>query len=620
MNIVDHVEWNSRLRGQSIAVRWEGLSLSYETLDLQASGLANFMAKTGIVPGDRVALVLPNCPAFIALYLGTLKLGAVVVPINPSLTSDELARLIVDCEPCLIFSNTSVGPYCEAALEGNTSTQLRIIDEVVSPEETASQMRPALDCASSDLAVIAYTSGTTGVPKGVMLSHGNVVSNCEAKRTHLGLTEKDRLLLFLPLFHCFGQNAIMNAAFQSGAAVVLHSGLVVDRLVKSIREDSVTAFFAVPAGFALLLDTPVDVMRGVRFFFSAAAPLSPEIEAAWRERFGQTILQGYGLTETSPFAAFNHRVQHRAGSIGSPIEGVQMRIVDAHTGDPVPDGEQGEILIKGPNVMLGYWRKEEDTRASLKKGWFYSGDIGRRDGDGYFYYEDRSKDMINMAGQKIFPAEIEKVIRIHPDVTDVAVVGLPDRLVGEVAVAFVVPKPGSTPDADAIVDFCRDKLAAYKLPGAVQFEKELPRSPSGKILKRLLRDKAITEPESSEEPREPTVAVEPTEAPEMLGADSIEKWICDWLQQRMYGSADTSSIDPVRTFASQAISSLDLVIMMGDLGNEVKMDLAPSLPWSCPSARELARQVHTLVEAEHAGAEDDWDLEPSNSEKFARDS
>jgi long-chain acyl-CoA synthetase len=301
----------------------------------------------------------------------------------------------------------------------------------------------------------------------------------------------DRLLLFLPLFHCFGQNFIMNTAFNSAATVVLHRRFVPDAILDSITGDGVTIFSAVPTIYIALLNAgvPHERLAPVRTYFSAAATMPVEVAARWRDTYGKPVYEGYGLTETSPFACYNHEWEHRPGSVGTPLEMVEMRVLDPDDRELSP-GEWGEIAIKGPNVMLGYWNRPEETAEALRGGWFHTGDIGYTDGDGYIFLVDRVKDMINSAGFKIWPREVEEALYQHEAVKECAVAGVPDPLTGEQARAWIILRQGATWNSEDALAYCRERMAAYKVPRSVVFVEELPKSSTGKILKRVLRDQA----------------------------------------------------------------------------------------------------------------------------------
>ncbi len=471
---------------------FEGRSLDRATLDRRSGAVAAGLAALGVGTGDRVVLSLPNVPEFIEGYLGTVRLGAIAVSANPRLTAEELAFVVRDCGAKVVLT---LRPEAVAAGIGGRPDPPVVVGLGDGWPAPAIATHPVVDVPPDHPAAIVYTSGTTGHPMGATLSHANVLFNSLSKRSHLGIHPDDRLLLFLPLFHCFGQNAVLNAALQAGAAIVLHRAFDPGEVLRSIVNDGVTMVFAVPPVFRILLDAAdPGAFPGVRLFFSAASPLPRPVEDGWLSKFGRPINQGYGLTETSPFASYNHRDRYRPGSIGTPIEGVAMKVVSCETGAELAAGEVGEIAIRGPNEMLGYWGRAEATCEAIRDGWFHTGDIGTRDEEGYFYLLDRVKDMINTGGLKAYPAEIEGVLGRHPCVAEAAVFGIPDELLGEVVAARVVTTPGARVTASELVAHCRGSLAPNKVPGQIEFAESLPRGPTGKVLKRVLRGEKLAPP------------------------------------------------------------------------------------------------------------------------------
>jgi long-chain acyl-CoA synthetase len=296
-----------------------------------------------------------------------------------------------------------------------------------------------------------------------------------------------RGLCALPMFHCFGQNAIMNSLVTCGGTMVMHERFVPDAFVQALAAHRITILYAVPTMYILFLamERPPDV-SSVRLCFSAAATLPTDVERRWHEAHGHWIQQGYGLTETSPFASYNHEVAFRPGSVGTPIENVEMKVVDSEDRE-VPDGQPGEIVIKGPNVMKGYFGNPAATAEAVRDGWLHSGDIGYRDADGYFFIVDRVKDMINVSGFKVFPREVEEVLFRHPAVKEAAVVGIADPVRGEAVKAFVVLNAGASVGVEALQALCRDAISPYKVPETIEFIAALPKNPTGKILKKELR-------------------------------------------------------------------------------------------------------------------------------------
>ncbi|HEV2147599.1 MAG TPA: long-chain fatty acid--CoA ligase [Longimicrobiaceae bacterium] len=497
MNVAHNLERSARLFPDAPALVFEGRALSYGEMEERTGRAAHALEALGVRPGDRVALFLPNVPEFAIAYLAAMKAGAVAVSVNALLTTEEVRYVLEDSGARVLFTAPELLDTV-ALLRGSVESlqHLVLCGDAVPGEATLDGLsagRPAeyraREMEPDDPAAILYTSGTTGKQKGATLSHGNVVSNYHATRHCVGSRPGDRHALFLPLFHCFGQNFILNAALASGGTVLLHRRFDPESTPAALRAGGMTHLYAVPTIYIYLLNAgaaPGD-LPALRYCFSAAATLPVEVERRWEERFGLPVFEGYGLTETSPFAAYNHEFAHRPGSIGTPVESVEMR-VEGPDGREMPDGEWGEICIRGPNVMLGYWNRPEESAQALRGGWFHSGDVGYRDADGFFYLVDRVKDMINAAGFKVWPREVEEVLYAHPAVRECAVVGLPDPVKGETVAAFVVLRLGEGWTETDAVAYCRERMAAYKVPREVRFVETIPKSATGKILKRVLRE------------------------------------------------------------------------------------------------------------------------------------
>lgn len=494
MNIAQNVE-RSRLRfPNKPALVYEGRSYTYMALDELANRVANSLQTLGIRKGDRVALFLPNLPEFVFAYLGILKLGAIAVSINATLRREEVKFILEDSGAAAIFTTAAL----RAELPEQELSTLRYIvivdadkhDNLTLNElltNAASHAR-AVEMERDDPAAIVYTSGTTGFPKGATLSHGNVVSNMQAKTYYCGMKPADRILLFVPLFHCFGQNAVMNSGLNAGATLVLQRGFDPDRVLHSINEHKISMFFGVPTTYILLAErATVEQMQPIRYYFSAAAPLPLETARQWHEKHKLPIHQGYGLTETSPFASYNHHLAYKFGSIGMPIDGVAMEVRNLEDDQAVAPGQLGEIVIRGPNVMLGYWNRPAETAKVIQNGWFHTGDIGMVDEQGYFFIVDRVKDMINVGGMKVYPSEVENVLYQHPAVAEAAVFGAPDAIMGERVKAHIVLKPGQTLSEAELIATCRRRIASFKAPSTVAFVDAIPKNPTGKVLKRALR-------------------------------------------------------------------------------------------------------------------------------------
>ena len=497
MNIAHYVERGHRLLPNKIALIFEDKSFTYKQLDELAGQVANGLKGLGVKKDDRVALFLPNIPEFVISYLGILKIGAVAVSVNVMLKTAEVSYILNDCAAKVIITTESQSeqiseadlPELEHILiaegkanKGTTLTQLLA---------NTSSEAPALEMDRYAPACILYTSGTTGFPKGAILTHGNVIANSYAANRCYRLSSSDRLLLYLPLFHCFGQNAILNTGFSACATIILYRRFDLDKVLENLTEYQATMFFGVPTVFIKILnkDISADRLKGIRYYFSAAAPMPIEIAQKWHEKYGDFIHEGYGLTETSPFATYNNDLNYKLGSIGTPIDNVEIQIVDSY-GHQVQPGELGEIMVRGPNVMLGYWNRPLETAAVIKNGWFHTGDIGRMDEDGFYYIVDRLKDMINLSGFKVYPTEVENIIYQHPAVAEVAVYGIPDPIKGEIVKANIVLKAGQVITEAQIKEFCSPMIATYKIPQAINFVSGIPKNPSGKVLKMLLRQES----------------------------------------------------------------------------------------------------------------------------------
>lgn len=498
MNIAHHLERGHLLFPHKLALIFEEQSFTYQQLDRLVNRITNGLRGLGINQGDRIALFLPNIPEFIIAYLGILKLGAIAVSINIMFKEEEVSHILNDCaakivitteKQCKYVSKTDL-PHLQQILiaEGASDRGLSLAQVMANADPKAR----AIKVEGNTPASIVYTSGTTGFSKGATLSHSNVISNMYAHNRCCRMNADDKLLLYLPLFHCFGQNAILNAGLNVCATIVLQRRFEIDKVLKAIAEEGVTMFFGVPTVYIKLLNADIAHrhLKSIRYFFSAAASMPVEVVRNWQSKYGFLIHEGYGLTETSPCACYNHDLQYKFGSVGMPIDNVELKIVNRY-GHQLPPGELGEIAIRGPNVMLGYWNRPQATAKAIKNGWFHTGDLGRMDDQGYLYIVDRLKDMINMSGFKIYPTEVEQVIYQHPAVGEVAIYGVPDPVKGEIVKADIVLKHVHQPIPDSqIKEFCSQRLANYKIPHEIDFVASLPKNSTGKILKRVLRQEA----------------------------------------------------------------------------------------------------------------------------------
>ncbi|GAA4504411.1 long-chain fatty acid--CoA ligase [Actinoallomurus oryzae] len=488
------------------------MRLSYAFVNQIANQVANLLRARGVRPGDKIALACPNLPYFPMVYFGALKAGAVVVPLNVLLKRREIAYHLEDSEAKALFcfEGTPELPLGEAGWGAfgdvpgcehffvlpatPLATEVPYGESIWAALAGQPQEFETARTDANDTAVILYTSGTTGRPKGAELTHQNMLLNAMVCDSMFETTGDDVFLAALPLFHAFGQSVVLNTGFLRHATIVLMPRFEAGAALDLMLAEKVTFFAGVPTMYWGLLThegghTQEDLERiaaSLSTASSGGAALPLEVLNRFAERFGVNILEGYGLSETSPVASFNRPDRPaRAGSIGRPIWGVEMKLVDEDWKD-VGDGP-GEIAIRGHCVMKGYHRRPEATAEVLHDGWFRTGDIARRDEDGYYYIIDRSKDMIIRGGFNVYPREIEEVLMTHPDVSLAAVVGIPHDTHGEEVKAYVIPVHGATISEEALVAWAKENLANYKYPRVVEFRDELPMTATGKILKRELR-------------------------------------------------------------------------------------------------------------------------------------
>ncbi len=593
MNIAQHLERTLRLFPNQPALIFEEKSFSYREIDEMSSRVANALAGSGISRGDRVALFLPNIPPFVIVYLGIQKMGAIAVAINSTLKTEELKFILDDSGAKVIVTTETLRdnvpseelPRLNLMLiaEGDAFGSDIALSEWMANADPKAQ---PVDMAPDEPAAILYTSGTTGFPKGATLSHGNVVSNVRTCVDVFKMEPEDRILLFLPVFHNFGQNAALNPCFEAGATLVLHREFEIESVLKSIVDNGITTFYGVPTIYNLLYDkASIENLRSVRRYISAAANLPLEMARKWHEKFGIVINEGYGLTENS-LACFNHPIKYKPGSVGTPLEGVEMKIVDAE-GNEVAPGGLGEVTICGPNVMQGYWNRPVESAQAIKDGWFHTGDIGKMDEDGYFFIVDRVKDMVNVGGQKVYPSEVENVLYQHPSVLEAAVYGVPDALLSEQVHASIVLKPEQTATQEQISAFCRKLIADFKVPSVIEFVDSLPKSRTGKILKRILREKNI-----QTKTLETNKPLSSTKQPDELPSHSshthknIKNWIASWLAKKL--ELDVNVIETNKPFAEYCMTSILAVNLAQDLGHWLERSLEAIIAWNFPTVDSMA--------------------------------
>jgi long-chain acyl-CoA synthetase len=471
------------------AIRLGEVELSYGALDEASARLAALLGERGFEPGDRVGVMLPNVPEFPVAYYGVLRAGGVVVPMNVLLKRREIAFYLEDSGAKLLLAWHG---FAEEAREGAAEAGAELIE--VEPQSFVgllAEHEPApglADTAEDDTAVILYTSGTTGKPKGAELTHLNLFRNADvSSRTTCEIAGGDVVLGALPLFHSFGQTVGMNASLKVGACLTLVPKFDPGEALATMQRDGVTHFYGVPTMFGALLHHPERETfdtSALRTCITGGASMPVEVLRGFEEAFNAVVLEGYGLSETSPVACSNHPDSERkAGSIGTPIEGVEMKLVDEHDED-VGQGEVGEVVIRGHNIMKGYWQRPDATAEAMRGGWFHSGDMARIDSDGYFYIVDRKKDMIIRGGYNVYPREVEEVLFEHPKIREAAVVGVPHDEWGEEIGAAVVLHEGEELAPAEVSAYVKERIAAYKYPRIVWFLADLPKGPTGKILKR----------------------------------------------------------------------------------------------------------------------------------------
>jgi len=496
---------------ENVAVVFRDASLTYRELDALTNRFTRALTRLGVGRGDRVCLLTTNCPEYIIAFYAIARVGAVASPMNPSYREREIEYQLNDTEAVAVVVHADLVPLVEAvrartrhlryvvAIGSGPSPAptVRSFAELIADESPVPPAR--VDIHEDELVALPYSSGTTGLPKGVMISHKNLVTNNIQFVACIGMRESDRLMIFLPFYHIYG-TMLMGAAVHTGATCVLMERFEPVECMQLVERHRVTLFFVVPPVILMLSNWP-DLAKydlsSLRLTMVGAAPVAPELSRRFRQLTGVPVLQGYGMTEASPLTHVNPVHDERLNvvdSAGLVAHDTQHRVVDIETGERVLEpGEIGEICIRGPQIMQGYWKAPEATAAALREGWYYSGDIGCVDERGYLYIRDRKKEMIKFKGFGIAPAEIEALLLEHPAVADAAVIGKPHPEAGEIPKAFVVRKPGQPLTAADVVAFVKGRLANYKVPGEVEFVDAIPKTPSGKILRRVLKERELGE-------------------------------------------------------------------------------------------------------------------------------
>ncbi len=493
MNLAQNLERSAFFFPDRQAVRQDRVVMTYGQLNDQANRVATGLIKKGVKPGDHVGLCYPNSADWITFYFGVLKAGAVAVTLSAMLTGEELALLVSHAKPRILFTS----PAKLEALEPLRKSAG--IEQIICPGgeldfpgllKIGSTSFRALERDRGDTAAILYTGGTTGVPKGVMLTHESINMSCHSVAFFERSTETDQALCFMPFNHVFGQIHIMNATILSAGCLEILPSFDLERILKVMAAGRVTKFYAVPTIYIrlLALNDLEKKLGKLRYCFSAAASLAGEVVRQWKTRTGLTIAESYGMTEAMP-VTYNHYYRHVVGSVGDPIPGLEIQIRDA-SGNPMEQGRKGEICVRGRVVMKGYLDNPEGTRSAFwDNGWYRSGDLGLFDPEGYLFLVDRLKDLIITGGENVYPREVEEALYKSPEVEECAVIGLPDREWGERVTAFIIPKPGCAVVPETMKSFLKSRLSPFKVPKAFVTVNELPKSPTGKILKRQIKER-----------------------------------------------------------------------------------------------------------------------------------
>ncbi len=525
------VKRNAEKYPNNSATEFFGATLTYAALWKQIQSFANALSRMGVEPGTKVAIMLPNCPQAIISFYAVLWLGGVAVMTNPLYVEREMEHQWVDSEAkVLVFLDhlypriskvlpktgikkiiaTSIKDYLPfpknwlypiKAFKDKLFTAVPYGDDVFNFSKLIDGTPPSpppCPIAVGDLALLQYTGGTTGVAKGVMLSHANILANVVQiagwfPALHWG---KERFVAILPFFHVFGMTVAMNFPLYTGCTVILVPKFDLDAFIKTLQQTKPTLFPGVPTIFAAIVNhkniSSFD-MSSIRYCITGSAPMPVEVLKKFEALTGSIIIEGYGLTESSPVTHCNPiNGTRKAGSIGIPLPDTECRIVDLEMGvEELSFGQVGELVVKGPQVMLGYWKMPQETSSTLRDGWLYTGDIATIDEQGYTFIVDRKKDMIIAGGYNIYPREVDEVLYEHPKILDAVTVGVPDPYRGETVKVFIVPKPGQEISEKEIIQFCKSRLAAYKVPKIVEFRESLPKTTVGKVLRKELRKEAI---------------------------------------------------------------------------------------------------------------------------------
>lgn len=512
MNLVTSLQSQAEQQPNKIAYHFMGKDTSYGELERAVGKFAQALTTLGVKKGDHVALLLGNTPHFIVSLYASMRIGATVIPVNPIYTPSEISYIVnngdvkvviaLDLLVPLVAEGEQLFPkvehYIICETQDDVMERVELLPTMIHAKTSlfqallhaAHEVAPITPVTIDDTAVILYTSGTTGVPKGAMLTHGNLYSNARDIGAYLQYTANDKVIATLPVFHVFALTVVVNAPLISGATIILVPKFSPKEVFHLVKEQQATVFAGVPTMFNFLYQLPnsdVADFATIRLAISGGASMPVSLLHNFENKFNVRISEGYGLSEASPVTCFNPLVRERkAGSIGMSINNVENKVVNEY-GEEVPVGEVGELIVRGPNVMKGYYKMPEDSAFALRDGWLYTGDLARMDEEGYFYIVDRKKDMIIVGGYNVYPREVEEVFYAHPEVIEAAVVGFPDPDFGEAVHAYVVVKDEAVTE-EVLMAYCKEHLAKYRVPKEIEIIEELPKNTTGKILRRSLKE------------------------------------------------------------------------------------------------------------------------------------
>lgn len=516
MNLTEQLHETAKKMGSKPAYYFMDQSSTYAELDGAVTKFAAGLAQIGVKKGDHIALLLGNSPHFVISLYGALRLGATVIPINPIYTPDEIGYIINNGDVKAVVMLDLLLPLAEKMHQVLPKVESYIVCETSQGKSTAlditalsvypklksfSQLLAAetlefheVKTEEDDVAIILYTSGTTGKPKGAMLTHKNLYSNAKDISDYLHMNEDDRVITTLPMFHVFCLTVALNAPLMNGATILIDPKFSPQEIFRLAKKYEPTVFAGVPTMYNFLLQYAENYggdLSSLRLCISGGSSLPVALLKSFEKKFNVVISEGYGLSEASPVTCFNPLDRPRKpGSIGQSIINVENKVVN-ELGEEVPVGEVGELIVRGPNVMKGYYKMPEETQATIKDGWLYTGDLARMDEDGYFYIVDRKKELIIVGGFNVYPREVEEVLYEHDGVVEAAVIGVPDPNLGEAVKCYVVKKNEALTE-DELLDYCSHHLAKYKIPSSIEFIEELPKNTTGKILRRALKTQVLS--------------------------------------------------------------------------------------------------------------------------------